>query len=159
MPSTESIPSVLMGPYLGKGHVLFTDNYYTSPALASFLLSNQTHLYGTIRKNRKHFSKDLAPTKLQKVESVFRKHVNNHPMIAVKYRALKDKASKQPKVVFMVSTYHDAVTKQTGKIDHGSWLKNIKPLLTMEYNRHMGGVDRVDQQLHTENSEKIVQMV
>ena len=36
MPSTERIPSVLMGPYLGKGHILFTDNYYTSPILASF---------------------------------------------------------------------------------------------------------------------------
>ena len=149
MPSTERIPSVLMGPYLGKGHILFTDNYYTSPTLASFLLSNQTHLCGTIRKNRKHFPKDLAPTKLQKGESVFRKKVNGHPMIAVKYRALKDKASKQPKVVFMLSTYHDAVIKKTGKIDHVSGLDNIKPLLTMEYNRHMGGVDRVDQQLHT----------
>ena len=59
MPSTERIPSVLMGPYLGKGHVLFTDNWYTSPTLASFFLSNQTHLCGTVRKNRKHFPKEL----------------------------------------------------------------------------------------------------
>ena len=39
MPSTERIPSVLMAPYLGKGYVLYTDNYYTSP-LAAYFLSN-----------------------------------------------------------------------------------------------------------------------
>ena len=27
MPTTEHIPSVLMEPFLGKGHILFTDNY------------------------------------------------------------------------------------------------------------------------------------
>ena len=70
-------------------------------------------------------------------------------MIAVKYRSLKDKANKQPKVVFMLSTCHDAITKNTGKIDHHSGNAHIKPLMTMEYNKHMGGVDRVDQQLNS----------
>ena len=48
MAATERIPLVLMQNYLGKGHVLFTDNFYTSQSLASFLLSKQTHLVGTV---------------------------------------------------------------------------------------------------------------
>ena len=88
-------------------------------------------------------------SKLQKGESSFRKHVNCRPMIVVKYRSLKDKANKQPKVVFMLSTCHDAITKNTGKIDHHSGNAHIKPLMTTEYNILMGGVDRVDQQLNS----------
>jgi len=34
MASSERIRVVLMQPYLGKGHKLYTDNYYTSPNLA-----------------------------------------------------------------------------------------------------------------------------
>ena len=101
-----------------------------------------------MRKNRKHFPKDLAPAKLQKGDSTSRKHVDGHPMIAVKYRALKNKANKKPKVVFMLSTHDDAVIKKTGKIDHASGIENIKPLLTIEYNQHISRVDCVDQQLH-----------
>ena len=35
MPTTERIPSVMMELFLGKGHILFTDNYYTSPSFNS----------------------------------------------------------------------------------------------------------------------------
>ena len=51
MPATERIPSVLMESFLGKGHVLYTDNFYTNPALVSHFLKNKTHLCGTIRSN------------------------------------------------------------------------------------------------------------
>ena len=53
IPSTERIPQVLMQPYLGKGHILYTDNYYTSPALADFFINNCTHLCGTIKNKPK----------------------------------------------------------------------------------------------------------
>ena len=112
-------------------------------------MSNQTHLCGTIRKKRKHFPKDLARAHANKGESVFHKHVDGHSMVAAKYRSLKDKASKQPKIVFMLSTCHDAVSKHTEKVDHSSGLENIKPLMTIDYDKHMGGVDRVNQQLHS----------
>lgn len=48
-----------------KGHIVFTDNFYTSPTLADFLLSRDTYLCGTIRTNRKGYPKDLVPTKAQ----------------------------------------------------------------------------------------------
>ena len=39
MPARKYIPVELMKPFLNKGHVLYTDDLYTSPMLASFFLS------------------------------------------------------------------------------------------------------------------------
>ena len=136
MPSTERIPSVLMTLCVGRGHVLYTGNWYTSPTLASFFLSKQTHLCGTVRKNRKHFPKDMEI--LENGASIFRKHADGHPMAVCKYRTLKDKADGKPKVVFMLSTCHDAVTQNIGKVDHNSGVEVVKPIMTIEYNKHMG---------------------
>ena len=43
-PSTERIPEVLMVPWLNKGHILYTDNYYASPALFPKHISHRTYL-------------------------------------------------------------------------------------------------------------------
>ena len=56
MPTTERIPAVLMESFLGKGHVLFTDNFYVAPSLAEFLLQNNTHLCGTVKRNKKYYA-------------------------------------------------------------------------------------------------------
>ena len=50
MATTERIPVKLMRCFFGKGHVLYTDNFYTSPALARTLLKMKTYLCGTIKK-------------------------------------------------------------------------------------------------------------
>ena len=71
MPTTECIPDVSMAPYLGKGHLLCTDNYYTSPPLATYLLANQTHLCVNVRINRKNYPKDLQSEELEKDAAVF----------------------------------------------------------------------------------------
>ena len=122
------------------GHILFTDNYYTSPTLASFFLENKTHLCGTIRANRYNFPRDLVNTDLDKGTAVLF-YNTEPPMIATKYRAEKDKAGGKPKVVFMLSTCHQPI-KETYREIHR------KPQAVKAYNSHMGGVDRVDQQLH-----------
>ena len=44
MPSSEHIPMVLMEPYIGKGHTLYTDNFYTGLSLGKHFLQNNTHL-------------------------------------------------------------------------------------------------------------------
>lgn len=48
-----SVVLTLLDKYLDKGHVLWVDNWYTSPALFTHLLENETHACGTVRKNRK----------------------------------------------------------------------------------------------------------
>ena len=143
MPTTECIPSVLMEPFLGKGHILFTDNYYTSPSLASFLLDNQFHLSGTIRPNLRYYPKKLVNTNLQMSEAMFYEVKNGKGMLACKYRSHKDKKSKQPKILHMQSN-------QPGRYRENRcrWKCCEKPTLVREYKLHMGGVDRVNQQLH-----------
>ena len=64
-------------------------------------------------------------------------------MLAIKYRANKDKAGGQPKVVFMLSTCHQPDMELVNPDSNV-----LKPTAVKSYNQHMGGADRVDQQLH-----------
>ena len=50
----------LMENYYGKGYLLFTDNFYTSPILCKDLLEKKIYLTGTVRTNRKQFPEDLT---------------------------------------------------------------------------------------------------
>ena len=47
----------LMDRYLGGNHILYTENYYTSPALSKYLLQHDTGSCGTVRGNRKNWPK------------------------------------------------------------------------------------------------------
>ena len=118
MPATERIPVKLMKPFLNKGHVLYTDSFYTSPMLASFLLQNQTYLCGTVKKNYKHYCKNISNIILEKGTASFYQTSNvNNKMLACKYRASKGKADNKPKVVFMLSTFHNPFMVDIGKVD------------------------------------------
>ena len=108
MPSTKRIPSVLMEHFLGKGHVLFTDSYYTSPTLAKHFTDNSTHLCaGRIRTKSYNYSKDIVNEALEKGDADFYRNTDD-PMIARKYRSVKDKTSAPQKVyvIEMPSTYN-----------------------------------------------------
>lgn len=48
----ENIVLTLMEPYMNKGHTLYVDNWYTSPALFHYLHDNNTGACGTVRSNR-----------------------------------------------------------------------------------------------------------
>ena len=50
---TTNVVLTLMNPLVGLGHDLYTDRFYTSPALASELLKLRTTLTGTVMCNRK----------------------------------------------------------------------------------------------------------
>ncbi len=47
-----SVVMTLLAPYLGKGHVLYVDNWYSSPSLFQHLLSHGTGACGTVWANR-----------------------------------------------------------------------------------------------------------
>lgn len=49
----------LLLPILNKNHIVFADNYYSSPNLVKFLLENKTYYVGTVQSNRRNFPKDL----------------------------------------------------------------------------------------------------
>ena len=67
MATTERIPTELMRPFYDRGHVFYTDNFYTSPTLAKNLLERKTYLCGTIKKSRKNYCSEIQHVALQKV--------------------------------------------------------------------------------------------
>ena len=48
-----------MSPYVHQRYILFTNNYYTSQALALSLTSEDTAQVGTVNSNRKGFPEEL----------------------------------------------------------------------------------------------------
>ena len=50
----------LMGPLLGMGYHLYTDNWYTTVPLAESLLSEGTNLTGTVWGNQKYLPKGVG---------------------------------------------------------------------------------------------------
>lgn len=145
---TERIPLTLIAPYLDRGHTLTIDNFYTTPRLAKYLLERQTKTVGTIRPNRKMFPKDFpADNDMPKGSAVFKGHEN---ILAMKYRAAQNKSQNKPKVVHLLSTKHKPIMKNTSRRDHeGNIIQ--KPEAIIYYNHNMGGVDKIDQQLHCIN--------
>ena len=140
---TERIPANLMERYFGKGHNLYIDNFYTSLRLANYLIENGTNVAGTIRENRKQFPLELKNTSLQKGDASFYQHDS---IVIVKYRAERDNARGQPKVLYVLSTSHRAAMKNTKRLDTDGNVTQ-KPTSIIDYNHSMGGVDLVDHQL------------
>ena len=59
----------LLHPYLGKGHRLFVDNFYTSIPLFLELLQHKMFATGTIISNHRHFPEGLKAVNLHEVGS------------------------------------------------------------------------------------------
>ena len=110
--TTERIAATLMQRYLGKGHHLYVDNFYTSMALVQHLLQNDTYITGTIRENRKHFPTELKRIELNKGESAYLQHED---LVGVKFRAHKNTSSGKPKIVHLLTTAHKPAQGNTTK--------------------------------------------
>ncbi|XP_033731218.1 piggyBac transposable element-derived protein 4-like, partial [Pecten maximus] len=127
----------LMNPYLGKGHKLYVDNYYTLPVLFHDLRQKQTGACGTMRANRKGVPVEVKEVKLKKGENVA---VNNGTLQVLKW---KDKRN-----VLMCSPIHDArFVNIPGKVDRNTGAPIKKPNCILDYNKMMGAVDRCDQMI------------
>lgn len=129
-----SVVATLLAPYLGKGHSLFTDNWYTSPQLCQYLFEHKTGACGTVRQNRKKMPK--FPQKVAKGECIA---YHTTTMLAEKWHDRRD--------VCMLSTIHKHEMKETKKKDHksGNFIK--KPSSVLNYNTNMGLVDKCDMQI------------
>ena len=49
----ERIAPTLLKKYFSKGHYLYTDNFYTSPTFANYIVGNGSDFIRTISENRK----------------------------------------------------------------------------------------------------------
>ncbi|KAF2891524.1 hypothetical protein ILUMI_14649, partial [Ignelater luminosus] len=122
---------------LNKGHLIAMDNYYSFPELYDLLCQLKTDAIGTVRVNRKQLPKSVTQKKLQRGETV---GAFKEKLMCLKWHDKKD--------ITMMSTIHSnyMIEMQTkrGDVKH-------KPLVIIDYNTGMGGVDLSDQYLITLN--------
>ena len=136
LPQPARVVLHLAEAYLGCGHHMFTDRYYTSLPLAQTLHSLQTGFTGTCMKNRTDLPDDVrGQLRLQ------------HGQVAA-YRAdhlltLAWLAEKKKKPVIMVTTRASAAT--TTVSSRSTRTPTVKPAVVDNYNHHMNGVDLADQ--------------
>ncbi|XP_066585875.1 piggyBac transposable element-derived protein 4-like [Prorops nasuta] len=131
---TGDIVAHFLQPYFDEGHVVYIDNWYTSPILAEFLYRHNTGLCGTVKANRKGMPK--LENKLLRGEV---QAAHNNIWMAIKW---EDKRS-----VRMLTTVHDLDFCVTGKKDYQTNEDILKPTCVHDYNQNMGGVDNIDRQL------------
>ena len=120
--------------HFGKGHVVYVDNWYSSPKLAQFLHEKDTGLCGTIKKHRCGL-----PKLTEKLEKGELKLAHNMIWLALKWQGKKE--------VWIITSVHEIAYAFTGKKHYITGEEKIKPNCIIEYNKNMGGVDNVDRQL------------
>ena len=118
----------------GKGYLLYTDNFYSSPALFRELTERGFGACGTARKDRRGIPTFIRHTGLKKGEIV---SSVDDGVLSLKWRDKRD--------VTMLSTFHDAhMVEKTrrSKAVQGGVEEVQKPAVVEDYNQHMGGVDK-----------------
>jgi len=116
---------------LGKGHTICTDNWYTSVDLAEKLITMNTHLVGTLRKNRRGNPVEVVSQKLKHGEVIARE--NKKGITVLKWKNKRD--------VLMLSTKHSAEMTTV----HNKFYSYEKPKIVVEYNLGKSSVDLSDQ--------------
>lgn len=112
-------------------HTLATDNWYTSINLSNELLDKDTHLVGTLRKNRRGLPKNVLDAKLKPGESIGME--NERGICVLKWKDKRD--------VLMLYTKHSkgmATVLKKGRSVR-------KPKMILAYNKAKGAVDSTDQ--------------
>ncbi|CAK1552923.1 unnamed protein product [Leptosia nina] len=116
---------------LKKGHSFYTDNWYTSAPVARELLQNETHLIGTLRKNRRDFPTVVVSTKLIKAQLIAKE--SDDGITVLWWRDKRD--------VLVISTKHSTRFVSVSKNNKIT----MKPSIVVDYNRARGAVDLEDQ--------------
>ena len=124
----------MMKPYFIKGHTLFTDNYYTSPTLATYLLTNKTNSCGIVRQNRK-----FIPPLKQKLEKGETEAKSTNNLLAIKWKDRRE--------VTVLITKHKLEMITLSKQDRKTNEFIRKPKCALECNEKMGAIDRSDMML------------
>ncbi len=123
----------------GKGYLVYTDNFYSSPHLFRELAEKGFGACGTARRDRRGIPLTVRQTGLSRGEVV---SCVDDGLLALKWRDKRD--------VTMLSTFHDSSmmskVRRSSSVEGG--LEEVeKPVVVEDYNQHMGGVDRGKQSL------------
>ncbi|KAH9631334.1 hypothetical protein HF086_007669 [Spodoptera exigua] len=132
-PVSEIVPALVLKLLNGlehKGHTIWMDNFYNSPALARELKVRGFDCVGTLRTNRQFVPSQLASiTKKKRVGQ----------MIGCTSGDVDLMVWRDKNRVAFVSTYHGVATSRCRD--------TLKPTVVQDYNICIGGVDRKDQQI------------
>ena len=132
------------GGYLDKGYHLYTDNFYTKPALADALVEKLTPLTGTVASNSVGLPDSMKTDKRRKLKLRLKvgemRYMRQGLKLLVGFR---EKAS-QDKPVLVMSTAHKAMSEKR-LIRHK---ERNKPTMIYDYNTYMGGVDLSDKKVY-----------
>ena len=140
--STQVVLDLLRG-YENQGHVVYMDNFYSSPDLFQELQQKGIGACGTVRSNRKNMPPDFRPDKLRLKRGDDPLFMRSDDLVAIAWHDVKR--------VTCLTTVHtnntcEKTIRQKGNPD-GRLLE--KPVALEEYNNKMSGVDRLDQMLAT----------
>ena len=120
--------------YLESGRTVPNDSFYSSVTLAKMLLAHQTHLVGTLRKNRMGNPKAVTDAHLTKNEFVRRESEDG--IVVAKWRSKRE--------VLLISTKHDINMVDTGRKNRQNE-KVMKPEIIINYNKGKQGINISDQ--------------
>jgi len=124
-----SVITTLMKQYYKKGHIVYMDNWYTSPTLLKHLSSKKVGACGTVKANRKGMPNLCKKLKRGECKLAITK---KSKILACKWKDKRD--------VLMLSTIHKHQMKKINKNDK----LQIKPNCILDYNTNMGLVDKTD---------------
>lgn len=147
----ERVVMYLCEGLLDEGRTLYTDNFYTSVTLAQSLLKRNTHLVGTLRKNRKNLPKTVLSKTLE-LGATYGEE-SQEGIVVQKWKP------KHNKEVVMLSTKHSLEMQEVNgkrkavdqpgpskRARHDDPAKQImKPKSVIDYNNGKAGIDKSDQ--------------
>jgi len=139
---TERIVIQLSHDLFNQGYHVYLDNFYTSCRLARYLFRNGTFMTGTVKANR-GVPSDLKHLNLPVKSQAYSR---NGEVLCVK---LVDQKSSGKKTVYLMDTFAAAEDVEVSRIVKGGHHETVKKSRSvLNYNAHMGGVDRLDAALH-----------
>ena len=137
LPQPARVVLELMGPYLNRGHHLFTDRYYTSIQMAQELSYHNTGFTGVSQKNRTELPDNIRTLSRMTAGEV--QAYRSDRLLALAWLAEKRKVP-----VIMVSTEASA-EMVTVHSSNSHIPPTTKPAAVNTYNHNMNGVDMADQ--------------
>ena len=135
---THRVVTELMEPFRNANIRVYMDNFYTSVPLYRELLMHRIYACGTVRSNRKELPTDLLPKAIK---------LNKHEYRVAQQNDLTFCTWMDTKPVLVLSNHHDP--QQTGHVNRRTGQPQQQqvevPKMLQDYQKHMGGVDRLDQ--------------
>lgn len=122
---------------IGKGHHVYFDNYFNSVDLQKDLQLDYIYSCGTVKQGRKNLPRDIINDKdLRRGESEYRVSLDG-----LVYMKWKDRKA----VNFLANHMDPSENSFTNRKQKDGTLEEIPcPKLVMNYNKHMGFVDKFD---------------